>query len=164
MSVATACDLNMWIVELQFFVPGIPAPGGSKRAFTVRRRDGSLGVGVQDAAKRNKPWRSDVAVIAGHAMTGRPLLTGPLMVQVEFVLSRPKGHFGTGRNARQVKRSAPVYPASKPDATKLWRAAEDALTGIVWRDDSQIVQQIISKTYGHKPGMRIVVESLHMGD
>lgn len=72
---------------------------------------------------------------------------------VEFFLPRPKGHFGV----HGVKRSAPKYPTVRPDATKLMRPLEDALTGIVWKDDSRIVEQVVRKSYGDPPRAEVKV-------
>jgi Holliday junction resolvase RusA-like endonuclease len=50
---------------------------------------------------------------------------------------------------------------TRPDATKLWRPTEDALTGIVWRDDSQIIRQLVRKRYcgpGEVPGAEVLVD------
>ena len=71
-----------------------------------------------------------------------------------------KGHYGTGRNADQVKASAPPHPTTKPDATKLVRAVEDALTGVIWRDDSQVVRQWASKVYDDCEGVSVIVTEL----
>jgi crossover junction endodeoxyribonuclease RusA len=62
-------------------------------------------------------------------------------------MPRPKGHYGSGKNELTVKNSAPKYPDKKPDCTKLLRALEDALTGILWIDDSQVVRQVVGKSY-----------------
>jgi Holliday junction resolvase RusA-like endonuclease len=142
---STAPDL------ITFFVPGLPAPGGSKRAFVVNGR-----AVVTDDCKRSKPWRVTVAAVAQEFHTGCPL-DGPLALELVFVLPRPKGHFGAGRNAAKVKPSAPPYPAVKPDTTKLVRSTEDALTGICWRDDTQIVEQAARKVYGDRPGVLVSV-------
>lgn len=85
------------------------------------------------------------------------MLEGPLRVRFDFVFPRPAGHFGTGKNASVLKPSAPPYPAQRPDTTKLVRSAEDALKGILWRDDSQIVSQFATKRYGPQAGMAITV-------
>lgn len=148
--------------DVAFFVPGKAAPGGSKRGFAFRRRDGSLGVNMIDAGKNNKEWRSCVAH-AGHlAMLDdspagleapKSLLDGALSLQVTFVMQRPKGHFG----AKGLKPKAPGCCTTKPDATKLLRALEDALTGVVWVDDNQIVQQLVRKVYGPTPGAWVMV-------
>jgi hypothetical protein len=42
---------------------------------------------------------------------------------------------------------APQVPTPKPDLTKMVRAAEDAMAGIVWKDDSQVCGQITTKDY-----------------
>jgi Holliday junction resolvase RusA-like endonuclease len=89
-----------------------------------------------------------------------PLLEGPLGLAVVFNITRPKGHFGTGRNAGALKDSAPYWPTVKPDATKLLRGLEDALTGVVWRDDAQVVEQAVTKRYAEREGARVVVWEL----
>ena len=143
---------------LEFFVPGTPAPGGSKRAFVVKGR-----AVVVDDCKRNKPWRERVTAVAREALDG-PLLSGPLELRVVFILPRPKGHFGTGKNAATIKASAPPHPTVKPDTTKLLRALEDALTEVVWRDDTQVVVQSAVKRYqvasGENPGAKVWVEEV----
>ncbi len=69
---------------------------------------------------------------------------------IEFVMRRP---------AVTPKRSTP--PATKrPDLDKLTRAVLDALSGIVWRDDSLIVDLHPSKRLaeiGEQAGARIRV-------
>jgi Holliday junction resolvase RusA-like endonuclease len=81
-------------------------------------------------------------------------------LEVLFVLPRPKGHHGTGRNAGVPKASAPQWPTVKPDTTKLLRAVEDACTSILWRDDAQIVIQTACKVYGDPARCEITVRPL----
>lgn len=134
---------------IEIRVVGIPAPGGSKRGF-VNPRTGRVVI-VEDA-KRNKTWRESVAQAALAAYRGDALI-GPVGVEVVFLMPRPKGHYGSGRNAGTLKRTAPCYHVTKPDATKLWRSTEDALTGLVWRDDAQVATQRVFKKYANKaPG------------
>lgn len=97
---------------------------------------------------RTRPWRATVASEAAAAWGGRPLHVAPVVVEATFVFPRPKVHFGTGRNASRLKPSAPIWCATQPDGDKLARAVGDALTGVVLRDDSQIVAWTIRKVYG----------------
>lgn len=128
---------------ISFWVPGIPQPGGSKRGF-VNRNTGRVAI-VEDA-KRNKDWRAVVALAAREAHQGAPM-QGPLSLRVKFYLPRPKGHYRTGKNAHQVRDSAPYFPTTKPDTTKLLRSTEDSLSGILWGDDAQVVKQHAEKHY-----------------
>lgn len=138
---------------LRVFVPGKAAPGGSKKAF---QHAATGKVIVTDDAKGNKEWRQRVALFASQQF-GRAPLAGPLEVWATFVVARPRGHYRVGKFAHAVRDGAPAHPTTKPDATKLFRAAEDALTGVVWLDDSQIVDQHVKKVYGDRPGLELAV-------
>ena len=139
---------------ISFFVPGLPRPGGSKRAFVPKGWTRAI---VTDANPKAKDWKASVAHAAREAYK-RPLLTTPLIVKVIFQMPRPKSHYGTGKNAGVLKDDAPYYHASKPDTLKLMRSTEDALTGILWRDDSANVVLHLSKVYNNQPGAAISVE------
>jgi len=140
---------------IQFFVPGIPKTAGSKRAFM---RPGMRFPVVVEDCKGSKDWRGDVKRFASEHC--KSPLTGPLMVEFHFFMQRPKGHYGSGRNEDVVKASAPRSPAKKPDLLKLARAVEDALTGVAWKDDSQIVIEELSKAWSGKPGVFVKIEEL----
>jgi Holliday junction resolvase RusA-like endonuclease len=139
---------------IRFFVPGIPAPGGSKKAFVIAGK-----ARIVEDCKRNADWRATVATVASEAMQGVEMSRGPLEVWFQFYLPRPKSHFGkTG-----LRGAASYYPTVKPDVTKLVRSTEDALKGITWADDSQIVTQWSEKRYaepGTRPGCYIRIAEL----
>lgn len=137
---------------ITFTVRGTPAPQGSKRAFRNRH---SGRIALVESSRRVAPWRSDVrdaavATIAAHPEHGRHSAIpfhGPVAVDLAFRLPRPKGHYGSGRNARVLRPSAPLAPAGKPDLDKLVRAVFDALSGLVWADDAQVVALYTEKLY-----------------
>lgn len=123
---------------IQFIVPGKPAPRGSKRGFPIKRKDGSVGVALADMSKNGKLWMNAVKFSAAEVWT-QPPLDCPVMLSVFFHFERPKSHYGTGRNAARVKASAPgIYHSQRPDLAKLLRGLEDALTGVIWKDDSLV--------------------------
>lgn len=128
------------MAEVAFTVYGVAQPAGSKTAG--KSKSGRLF--VRDSAKGSAPWKRQVAQAAGEAMNGSGMLDGALELSVIFTVPRPKGHFG----ARGLRPSAPEHPTVRPDVTKLLRAVEDACTGIVWRDDAQVVAQHAYKQYG----------------
>ena len=132
---------------LRFVVHGKPQPAGSKRAFAIKRDGKPTGqIVVADANKHAKGWKQEVAAAAAGICD--ELLLGPVAVTMTFYVARPKGHYGSGRNAGTLKASAPPFPIVKPDALKLARGTEDAMTGIVWRDDAQVVDLGVRKRYG----------------
>jgi Holliday junction resolvase RusA-like endonuclease len=138
-----------------FWVPGLPAPGGSKRAFVVKGR-----AVVTDDCRRNRSWRDRVADVAVRAYGDSPLLSGPLELHMAFYFTRPASHYRTGKHALLLRDDAPKYPTKKPDLTKVIRSSEDALTGILWKDDASIVRQVCTKEFGEKPGVSVCVRRI----
>lgn len=135
---------------VEFFVAGLPAPGGSKRGFPIKGRDGRVHVAMTEAGgERTKNWRASVALAAQGAFVIGPL-EGPVMLELWFYMPRPKAH---RRKDGGLVSWAPIYPAKKPDLTKLVRSTEDALTGIAWLDDAQVVEQHVRKAYVGSPYM-----------
>lgn len=145
---------------IQFFVPGIARTAGSKSAF--KSKDGR--VHLTHAGKYSKGWMDSVKWFAIQQYGQRTvLLAGPITLKLIFFMARPKGHFRTGKYAGELKASAPEHPTTKPDLTKLTRAVEDAITGIIWKDDSQVVRQDTEKVYcgpEDKVGVYITIASV----
>ena len=134
---------------LSFTVYGHAEPAGSKTAG--RSKSGTMF--VRDSNPRSRQWKHAVAQVAAAEMTGHELLDGPIALAVRFVVVRPQGHYGK----RGLKPSAPACPTVRPDLLKLARAVEDALTGIVYRDDAQIVTEFLSKSYGSPERVEIAL-------
>ena len=101
---------------------------------------------MRPANKHTATWRDAVRAASLLAYKGSPL-NGPCRVEYIFYFNRPRAHFGSGKNSQVLKPSAPKHHTKKPDLTKLIRSTEDALTGIVWADDSQCVEYAAEKEY-----------------
>ena len=153
---------------ITFRVDGKPQPAGSKQSFVplhkktkqpFRRKNGGIVVSTVDANKKSKGWKQLVAKAASEAYQG-PLLTGAIRLEVQFWIERPKCHYGTGRNASVLKASAPAFHLQAPDSTKYVRGLEDALKGIVWVDDCQVVRQSVAKDWGARPGADVRIVTL----
>ena len=119
---------------IDIFVPGVPVPKGSAKAFVVKGR----AIVTQDNGAKQKPWASSISYTAMQAMRFEKPVSGPVSISLTFYMPRPKGHYGSGKNSALVKDSAPQNHVSKPDLDKLIRCVKDALTGVVWNDDSQV--------------------------
>ena len=127
--------------SLTFTVLGKPAPQGSKR---------HVGRGVMvESSKRCKPWRQDVR---HTALDLRPddwyaNMDAAITLSVVFIFARPKSHF---RANGQLKPSAPAHCTGRiGDVSKLVRAVEDAMTGILYNDDAQIISLIAHRRFAN---------------
>jgi Holliday junction resolvase RusA-like endonuclease len=146
---------------VEFRVAGLPQPQGSKTIGRTRTGNTYL----REDNPHLRSWRADVAVAALDAMTvGDDIRRqaphpGPVRLEATFVFPRPRHHYRTGRNAGQLRPSAPIHCDKRPDLDKLVRALGDALTGIVLVDDAQVAELAASKCYG-APGCHVKLERL----
>lgn len=142
---------------LKFALAGEPVPQGSVTAFV----QGGVARVVHKNAKALHEYRTRLADEAANA--GAEMLVGPVYVEAQFVFTRPKAHYGTGRNDGVLKASAPLYHSHRPDSDKLARSLLDALTGVCFRDDGQVASMSIEKSYvadGEGPRAEVYVRSL----
>ncbi len=123
---------------LEFVVVGIAAPQGSKTAFVRGGR-----VSLVESCARVKPYRALVSLAASQARKEPPTRL-PVGIGITFVFVRPKSHY---TSKGELRAGAPSFPG-KPDVDKLCRAVLDALTGILYHDDAQVVSLNASKRYG----------------
>ena len=118
-----------------FHVPGVPAPQGSKNAY--RRGNKVL---LVESSKKVKPWRAAVAQAATIAYLRTEPIDGPVAVEIDFYLPRPKS---------LPKRV--IWMVKKPDLDKLIRSTLDALSGIAYIDDNRVTRIVADKHYAASP-------------
>lgn len=113
----------------------------------------------KDHEKRIKAWKLRVATAAHLAYPGTPV-EGPVAVEIIDFRKRPANQMGTGRNAGALKDSASKYPTTTPDCGKTARLIEDAMSGVIYKDDSQIVEERLMKLFaapGAHPRIEVTV-------
>jgi crossover junction endodeoxyribonuclease RusA len=138
---------------MKITVIGQPVSQGSKYARVVHGR-AIMTEGFGDKPRALKDWRRAVALAAAEWLKahGMPApLDGPVSLSMTFYLPRPK--------------SAPkrvLYPATKPDCSKLARAIEDALSKVAYTDDARIVDLVVKKRFavGSPPRVEISLENV----
>lgn len=148
-------------MTLTFTVEGRPQTAGSKVARPIMKDGQRVATRVIESGDREAKaaWREDVRAGAREAIGEDPAwpTSEACLVIFEFSRRRPKGHYGSGRNAGVLKATAPEHPTTRPDLLKVARAIEDALTGIVWHDDSVIVEEYLRKVWGASEGVTVTV-------
>lgn len=125
-------------MTLSFTVFGEAIPQGSAKAFMPKNARYPI---VTSDNPRLKGWRQRVAEDASIALEqlgakGWYDGVGPITVVAMFHLPRPKTF---------PKKGKPHL--TRPDVDKLARAIGDALTGVLWRDDSQVTRMTVGKCY-----------------
>lgn len=126
--------------EVIFSVEGTPRPKGSFRAMRGRF--------VIPGSKHQKGWENAIKEAAYLAMSDEEQFEKrPLRVDVVFAFKRPLSDF----NKFGLKTGASLAPTKKPDVDKIVRTLGDALTDVVYGDDSWITCINASKVWA-EPG------------
>lgn len=113
-----------------------------------RQRHAVIGGHVRNYMPKTHPVNAyKAAVMAAAAEAGITPMDGPVAVDVLFYLPRPK------RLMRRKDPDGPVPHTAKPDVDNLWKSTADALSGLAWRDDSQVCRTRASKWYAEKDGV-----------
>lgn len=135
-------------MQISFFVAGNPVPKGSFRAFN----NGGHPV-ITNNNPRTKDWEMRIAHEA-QANIGDwpPCYDGAVQISAFFGFTRPKS----------VKKTA--LHTKRPDTDKLLRSVLDGITGVLIKDDSQVVLiKDCGKHYVDEQepsGLRLTIETL----
>lgn len=131
-------------MTVAFTVIGVARPKGSTRAFM---RPGMKFPIVTSDNKSVKGWEQSVRAAIQQHCAGQ-FFHGPLTVRIAFYLPRPKS---LGKKFADHTK--------KPDLDKLARGSLDAMKGVLWNDDSQVVALNVTKQYAvEQPRADIEVE------
>lgn len=148
---------------IEFSVAGEPVPQGSKialisgkrvrkgREVWVRNPIASL---VDSANRKTKlreagrlnAWKAKVERRA-KLVAPEELWSGDVRMECEFVYPRPDAHF---TKSGRVRAGAPRIPGY--DLDKTVRAVRDALEGIIYTNDRNVVKDANSKRWATEPG------------
>lgn len=102
-----------------------------------------------------------VRLLASQAMAGRPPLEGPLELRLAAIFEPPRSW---SKRKTAAALCGLIQPTGRPDATNVAKLIEDALNGVVYRDDAQIVRLSASKRYGPQPMTVVTVTPLAVSE
>lgn len=117
---------------VSFSVVGVAQPKGSTRAFIPKGWNRPI---ITSTNPKVKGWQQLVAEQA-QAVARDGLFIGPVVLSVVFQLPRP-----------QSLPKRVLHHTKKPDLDKLVRSTKDALKGVLYADDAQVVQLHAQKSY-----------------
>jgi Holliday junction resolvase RusA-like endonuclease len=129
------------MTRLWFTVPG--EPRGWARARTSGARFFT-----------DTKTRSEKQAVAAWALeAGARVMEGPVSVCLTAYLRIPQS---VSKKRRADMLSGAERPTKKPDGDNLAKLTMDALNGVCWRDDVQVVDLTVKKFWSDEP--RLVVE------
>lgn len=91
---------------------------------------------------------------------GRNELRGPLQLDLTITLGIPTSY--SKKRTEACSRGSEM-PIKVPDWDNVAKAVCDALNGVVWEDDKQIVDAVVRKRYGETACIIAIVTPLDLG-
>ena len=82
---------------------------------------------------------------------------GPVMLDCTFDMPIPQSK---SKRVREAMIAGEISHTSKPDGSNLIKFLEDALNGVIWVDDAQIISQTWHKRYSENPKTTIRIWSV----
>lgn len=136
-------------MEVKIIVPGQPVPQGRPK-FTTKPF-----VRAYDPPKSARYKK----LVAYHAAKQKPkqLLEGELAVEI-LVFKECLKSFS--KKKAELAEARLLRPITKPDADNYAKGPLDAMKGIVWKDDGQVVDLIARKFYSKDPRIEITIRTL----
>lgn len=134
-----------------FVVPGTPV-GKGRPKFARRGNFVSTYTPEKTASYENL-----VKVKAQEAMQGRPVMDGPVSVDIELYVTPPASWSLKKQRAALL---GDTLPTAKPDMDNVIKGLFDACNEIVWKDDKQVVQLMVTKRYAETADARMRVTPL----
>ena len=135
----------------QFTVPGNPK-GQARHRTRVVTAPGRQPLAMNYDPKEAKEWKNKVAF---HALAAKiQPIVGAVSMEVHAFMPRPQ------RLMRKRDYDGAVFCESKPDWDNLGKGVCDALEGIAYANDSQVVDGRVIKMYHEKAGIPRTVITL----
>lgn len=135
---------------ISFTVYGEPVAQGRPRASTfggfVRMYD----------PKKSSDYK-DYVRLAASEHAPEKLIEGPVALQLRVYKPIPKSF--SGKKAARAE-AGELRPTSKPDVDNYVKGIKDALKGVIWKDDSQVVELSAGKYYGQRPRVEISIREV----
>ena len=140
-------------MTIHFHIPGQPVGKG-------RPRIGKVGAHARMfTPAKTVNYESTVALFAAQAMAGRALLTGPVNLQMRVDFPIPASW---SMKKQRAAEAGQILPTVKPDSDNIVKAICDAINGVVWKDDVQVVDLTVKKRYSVVPGVAVRIDELEV--
>ena len=137
-------------MEVKFEVLGTPV-GKGRPKFSTRG-------GYARAITPEKTVNYENLVKLSYSFTcGQTVLQGAIKAQIKAFFPIPKS---TSKKMTVKMESGEVFHTHRPDADNIVKAILDALNGVAYHDDSQVVHVDIVKLYSANPRAEIILTEL----
>lgn len=132
-------------------VPGDPVGKGRARVRMMGK------VPMLYTPKATVEYEQLVAHEASMSMRGMPIFEGPVELKLQIFMPIPVSYT---KSKKAAARLGKLVPTKKPDLDNVLKAICDAFNGVVWIDDTQVVDCHVSKRFSDNPCVMCQVSAI----
>ena len=109
--------------------------------------------------KEMKVWRAECSRLIKKAFGSEELMENPLKIDATFYIQPPK-YISSKKKLKEKLEAEEIFCSKKPDIDNYLKALLDSMTGIVFKDDGQVVECRARKLYSLKPRIEFVIKEM----
>lgn len=138
-------------MQVHFVVDGIPHAKARHRSYIGR----SGGIRTYTPTE-TVSWENYVRLCAApHAP--EHFIEGPVKLISIFYMPIPKSWSVKKKEMAKLQK---IFPTTKPDLDNMVKLVKDALNGLIWKDDKQVICSKEAKFYSPRPRTEVMVEAI----
>jgi Holliday junction resolvase RusA-like endonuclease len=136
---------------MRFSIPGEPYGKGRPRVVNVGNRTMAF------TPHKTVSYENLVKMEYQAQSEGKTFTDKQVRMNIRAYYGLPKSD---SRSKRTAKLAGIIRPTKKPDIDNVYKIIADALNGIAYNDDSQIVSASVEKLYSETPRVDVTIEEV----
>jgi Holliday junction resolvase RusA-like endonuclease len=139
-------------MRVEIILAGPPRGKGRPRASVAKG-----GFVRMHTDEKTVKYETQLRYAAQQAMAGRAPTDLPVRISMTIAFAVPESW---SKRKKEQALAGVIWPCVKPDCDNSLKLV-DALNGIVWVDDKQVVVALVRKVYSTRPGLTIDIDTLN---
>lgn len=136
---------------IDFKIPGEPKGKARARTF-YNQKSNKITTMTPEGTVMYENWIKTCFQQAKYK--GFKPLEGPISMMITARYGVPKSK---SKKMKELMLNGTLYPEKKPDADNIAKVVCDALNGLAYKDDCQIVSLLVTKQYSEEPHVNVFI-------
>jgi Holliday junction resolvase RusA-like endonuclease len=148
-------------VGIHFEVPGPVVAKARARVFTQKAKSGATFTRAYTPKKTVNYENLIKMAFQAARPDGFTPMTGPVMMSIRVYVPIPASF---SQKKREMARNNQILPTTKPDWDNYGKIFSDALNGLAYVDDKQVVSGLVRKRYGDSPCADVAIAGAFLSE
>ena len=125
-----------------------------------KQRPRILKTGIAYTPKQTVNYETFVKMLYLEKYAGVKPFEGPVAVEIVALYQIPRS---ANKRRKEAMRRGAIKPTVRPDVDNILKIVTDALNGVAYLDDKQIIECSVNKCYAEAPAVLVTISELNAG-